>query len=89
MFEIPTLNFDSIGLDSIYIDSQLTADYLPAPNVACWILVLVLLARFLKVFSYTESPVVTLNENAATKSKLNGQISLKEVLAACPILQER
>jgi len=46
-----------------------------------------LLVRFLKVFSYAEVPIVTLNEKV--KNKQNGEIWLKEILAACPILQER
>lgn len=85
MLEI--LNLDSIGLDSVYIDTQLTADFLPAPNVACWFLFMVLLARFLKIFSYAEVPEITLNAEA--KSKQSGEISLKEVLSACSILRER
>lgn len=92
MFDIPAIGLDSIGLesiglDSISIDTSLTADFLPAPNVACWILMLILLARFLKVFSCSETPIITLNESA--KNKQDGQVLLKEVLANCPILRER
>jgi hypothetical protein len=78
---------DSFGLESISIDTSLVDDFLPAPNVACWILLLALLARFLKVFHCTEVPVITLNEN--TKNKQDGQVLLKEVLSNCPILRER
>jgi hypothetical protein len=84
---MPVISFDSIGLNSLSIDTTLTSDFLPAPNVACWLFLLALLVRFLKVFSYAEAPIVTLNEKS--KNKQNGEICLKEVLASCPILQER
>jgi hypothetical protein len=87
MFDLPVLGLDSIGLESISIDTSLTADCLPAPNVACWFLLLILLARFLKIFHCTEAPIITLNESA--KNKQDGQVSLKEVLANCPILRDR
>lgn len=87
MFDLPTIPFESISLDVISIDAQLASDFLPTPNVACWILFLVFLARFFKVFSYAETPVVILNEHA--KNKQTGEVSLKEVLSSCPILREK
>jgi hypothetical protein len=74
------------SLESIYIDSSTAADYLPDSYATCWFLFLVLLVRFLNVFSYAEVPEITLNESV--KKKDDGLI-LKKVLAKCPILKER
>ncbi|KAI6204004.1 Abhydrolase domain-containing protein 2-A [Aphelenchoides besseyi] len=80
------LGIGTFSMETIHFDASVLADYL-TPNVACCILILLPIFRFLNVFSYTEPPTVTLNPSA--KHKDDGKILLKEVLSNCPILYRK
>ncbi|KAH7719464.1 hypothetical protein AAVH_13035 [Aphelenchoides avenae] len=62
----------------------ISPELLPPPEWAMTLILLALILRFLKIFSYPEKPQVTVAEKGTSKGG-----ELKNVLSGCPLLEEK
>lgn len=67
-----------------------TSDNLPTPGFTLFILLFILLVRFLRILSCNEKPELTVScANKSSNSKKLERIQLQKLLEMCSILNEK